>query len=160
MALPSWLERCGELVGDREEAQAAQLAIGAIRLPARALALRAALYCVAVLAMAEFGWADEWLATLSLTAIAAALSWHAALPWPAAAAAALVFPAAEMTIVNAAERAWRYRLSNVHSSGVARAIGLPTYVFPWWVVSSVLMLDVYRIGARVTFLLSARLPPK
>ena len=147
------------IVAEHHESAAALGTLGSLRLPHRALALRACLYCVAAFVIVECGQTAELLTTAILSIIAALTALHAAIPLASTLSTAFLFPIVELIVVNAPERAWKYHIT-ANSSPSARLIGLPLWVEPAWACVCVAMLDVVRFGARVAFLLEAKLPPK
>ena len=149
-----------DLKDDRDEAHARRLQLGSIKLRFRALALRILVYAACALAVAEFGYRHEYFTTTLLLTAAWLLCWHAAVPWPSVVAAACTFPLVEVLTVNAADRTWRYRISATNSSNFALTLGVPAYLPGFWAVATVAMLDMFRVGARVLFVLHETLPPK
>ena len=144
---------------DREAALAAWSAPASMRLPVRAFYLRAAVYCIALFTVAEFGLENEVTTSLVLTALTLLATWHGGHHWMFVSLVGALGGLAEITVVNMPSRAWRYQLRTT-SSSFALAVGVPLWLPCLWSLAGVCVVDLFRGSLRMQFLLQSKLPPK
>ena len=144
---------------DREAAIAAWSTPGSMRLPVRALSLRAAVYCIVLLTTSEFGLENEVLTALVIIALTLLVAWHGGQSWIFVLLVGALGALAEIVVVNMPSRAWRYQIRTT-SSFFALTFGVPMWLPFLWGIAGVCVVDLFHLSLRLQFLLQSKLPPK